>query len=153
MTAQTFAALLQADIQTKEQGLTVVQVNFAAKSAEDEQQIIYGWASVLKKNGVDYVDSQGDIIKEATMIKAARDFMLNPVALAQHKGDQIGRIVESMVMTEELQKSLGIDLGMVGWLVAMHITDADTWKKAKSGEFTGFSIGYYARREAIAEAA
>jgi hypothetical protein len=58
-----------------------------------------------------------------------------------HDGKQIGEVVESVVLTHDLQKALGIDLQKVGWFIGMKILDDETWAKFKDGTFKAFSIG------------
>lgn len=152
MTAKTLNAILAETMAAPDQQLKTASFQIKATEGDgadaDEQRIVYGWASVIEQNGKDYIDSQGDIIEEKELLRAARAFMQDPVGLAQHAGKQIGTVVESMVMTKDLQAALGIDLGMVGWLVGMYIADDEVWADVKSRVYTGFSIGYYARREA-----
>lgn len=113
----------------------------------DEQRTITGWASVIEENGQPLIDRQGDIIDEPTLIKAAHDFIENSRAgKVMHEGKRVAHVVDSIVMTKDLQKSLGINLNKVGWLITMKIDDDATWDKAKKGEYNTFSIGGVGRR-------
>ncbi len=120
--------------------------DFATKGeilkVDHEERIVFGWASVISEKGKTVVDSQGDMIREDVLAKAARQFVLDERAgKVMHMGKRVADVVESIVFTEELQKILGIDLGKVGWFVAFKIRDEKVWKKVKSGELSMFSIG------------
>lgn len=109
---------------------------------DDEQRIVYGWASVVTEDGEPVVDTQGDIIAPAEMEKMANDFMEDVrMAKAMHDGDGIGEVIHSLPLTAELAKALGIESDLEGWIIGMKIHDDDAWAKIKSGEYAGFSIG------------
>lgn len=109
---------------------------------DDEQRIVYGWASVVTEDGEPVVDSQGDVIEPKEMVKMANDFMLAVrTAKAMHKGDKIGEVIHSMPLTAELSKALGLHTDMEGWVVGVKVYSDEVWKSVKSGEFAGFSIG------------
>lgn len=108
---------------------------------DDEQRIVWGWASVTTERGTPVVDTQGDIISTEVMQKAAHRFMVGRVSKSMHRGRQTGEVVDSIMFTAELQKALGIDLGREGWFVGVKVHDDATWAKVKDGTFTGFSIG------------
>lgn len=114
---------------------------------DEDKRLVYGWASVIEENGQPVVDKQGDIIKTDELVEAAHDFMLNHrMAKKMHRGNRVGDVVESMLFTEDVQKSLGIDLGKVGWFIGMKIHDDKTWESFKSGELSAFSIGGKGKR-------
>lgn len=114
---------------------------------DNEQRIAYGWASVIEENGKVVVDSQGDMIRESVLQKAAHDYVLDERAgKVMHKGKRIADVVESIVFTKELQKAIGIDLKKVGWFLAMKIRDESVWERVKSGELKAFSVGGLGRR-------
>lgn len=109
---------------------------------DDEQRIVYGWASVVTEDGEPVVDTQGDVIAPAEMEKMANDFMEDVrMAKAMHDGDGIGEVIHSLPLTAELAKALGIESDLEGWIIGMKIHDDDAWAKIKSGEYAGFSIG------------
>jgi len=128
------------------------KVNISAEiiSKNEDQQIIYGWASVIEVDGEQVVDSQNDIIKIDELTKAAHAFVSDArLAKTMHAGEGIGEIVESIVFAPDVQKSLGIDLGKVGWFIGMKVNDSDVWKRVKSGELAAFSIGGRGFREEV----
>lgn len=124
----------------------------AVLKIDQEQRMVYGWASVIEENGQPVVDSQGDIIREPVLVKAAQQFMLDARAgKVMHQGNQVADIVESVVMTKDVQKALGIDLGKVGWFIGMKVAEGsnELWDQVKNGEFPMFSIGGKGRRKNV----
>lgn len=112
------------------------------RKLDPEQQLIFGWASVVEKDGVAVIDKQGDIIPVPALEEAAYEFVL----YSRQQGDMhvekgVGRLVESMVFTKEKQQALGIDLGMVGWWTGFHVDSPELWAAHKRGERPEFSIG------------
>lgn len=121
-----------------------------------KQGLVYGWASIIEKDGQVVTDHQGDRISPDELVKAAHDFVSNSRqggVLHDEYGHKIGRIVESVVFTKELQDHLGIDLGKIGWLIGYKITDARVKTLVKSGLLKSFSIGGRGRRERVKDAA
>jgi len=116
--------------------------------ADDEQRLVYGWASVVTEKGEPVVDRQGDVIEPETLVKAVNNFMENiRVGKEMHKGDQIGAVIHSMPVTKEIGESLGIQSDREGWVVAFKVYDDDVWARVKSGELAAFSIGGRAIKE------
>ena len=114
---------------------------------DSERRVAYGWATVIEKSGEPVVDSQGDMIDEATLLDMAHGFIADVRAgKVMHGGRRVADLVESMVFTTDLQKALGIDLGKVGWMIAMKVRDEATWEKVKSGQYPAFSIGGFGDR-------
>jgi hypothetical protein len=124
-----------------------VDVNKSAVQAQvlkmdDEQRIVYGWASVVTESGEPVVDTQGDVITPEEMERMANDFMLDVrTAKAMHKGEKIGEVIHSLPLTNELMKVFDIYSDREGWLVAFKIYDDDAWEKVRSGKFQALSIG------------
>jgi hypothetical protein len=122
--------------------MTKFETSGKITKVDEEQRIIYGYASVVTKGGKPVVDRQGDIISPATMEKAATEFMLGARnGLTMHKGEPTTTIVHSMPFTKEIQEAFGIESDLEGWLIAVKVHDDETWERQKAGEFTGFSIG------------
>jgi hypothetical protein len=115
---------------------------------DSDLRVVWGWASVYEEKGEAVVDSHGDVIEEAAILKGAHTFIADVRAgKAMHVGRRIGTVVESLVFTRSLQTSLGIDLGKSGWFIGMKIEDPDIWDKVKDGTYAAFSFGGMARRE------
>ena len=115
---------------------------------DEEQRMVYGWASVVTEKGEPVVDRQGDVIEADTLVHAVNKFMEHVrVGKEMHKGDQIGAVIHSMPVTKEIGESLGIQSDREGWIVAFKVYNDDVWAKVKSGELAAFSIGGRAIKE------
>lgn len=128
---------------------------FQITKTNDEQQVVFGWASVSKGiNGQLLQDWQGDIIEPEDLEKAAFDFVLNFRDAGERHNPNLrkkGKLVSSIVFTEEVQKALNIPPGTVpvGWFVGFHIDDSKTWQEVKKGKYLMFSIEGQGIREPI----
>lgn len=110
--------------------------------ADDALRVVWGWASVAVEKGVPVIDKQNHIVEIDGLQKAAHNFVAEfRTGSNTHKSLGVGTVVESMVFTKEVQKSLGIDLGREGWYIGMKIHDDALWQRVKKGEMKGFSIG------------
>mgnify|MGYP001945442522 CR=1 FL=1 len=117
---------------------------------DDEQRLVYGWASVITEKGETVVDRQGDVIEADTLVKAVNEFMEHVrVGKAMHTGEQVGTVVHSLPITKEIGDALGIQSDREGWVVAYKVVDESIWNMVKSGELAAFSIGGRAQKEEI----
>jgi hypothetical protein len=117
---------------------------------DDEKRIVYGFASVISKNGEPIVDRQGDIISAEELEKAASDFMLNSrVGKTLHSGEPTTTIIHSFPMTNEIKKAYQIESPYEAWLIAVKVHDDETWAMVKRGELKDFSIGGSATRREV----
>ena len=115
---------------------------------DEDQRIIYGWASVTTYNGELVVDLQGDVIKTDTLHKSINEFMKGVrVGKLNHSGEQVGQIVHSFPMSKEICAALGIQSDKEGWITGYHVTDDALWDKVKSGDYAEFSIGGRAQKQ------
>ena len=117
---------------------------------DDEQRMVYGWASVVTEKGEPVIDRQGDVIEADTLVKAVNEFMEHVrVGKAMHTGEQVGTVVHSLPITKEIGDALGIQSDREGWVVAYKVFDESIWGMVKSGELAAFSIGGRAMKEEI----
>jgi len=117
---------------------------------DDDQRIVYGYASVISKDGVPIVDRQGDIITAEELEKAASQFMLGERnGKTMHKGEPTTTIIHSFPMTNETKKAYEIESPYEAWLIAVKVHDDETWAKVKEGELKDFSIGGAATRREV----
>jgi len=117
---------------------------------DEEQRMVYGWASVVTEKGEAVVDRQGDVIEAGTLVKAVNEFMEHVrVGKAMHTGEQVGTVVHSLPITKEIGDALGIQSDREGWVVAYKVFDDNIWAMVKSGELAAFSIGGRAMKEEI----
>ncbi|MGJ8660457.1 MAG: XkdF-like putative serine protease domain-containing protein [Bacteroidota bacterium] len=133
-------------------GKKMTKTNIEGKilKTDDEQRMVFGWASVVTEDGEPVVDRQGDVIEAETLVKAVNEFMEHVrVGKAMHVGEQVGVVVHSLPITKEIGEALGIQSNREGWVVAYKVFDDDVWAMVKSGELAAFSIGGRAMKEEI----
>jgi len=119
---------------------------------DEEQRIVYGWASVITEKGERVVDRQGDVIEAETLVKAVNEFMEHVrVGKTMHTGEQTGTVIHSLPITKEIGDSLGIQSDREGWIVAYKVYDDEVWDQVKSGKLAAFSIGGRAIKEKLNE--
>jgi hypothetical protein len=118
---------------------------FKILKSDGEKQHIYGWASVVYKDGKVVVDKQGDIIPIEELENAVVDYMLTSrVGRDMHKGDAKSRLIFSAINTPELQHAfpeMFKQSDTIGWVAGFKIDDPELWDMIKSGERPEFSIG------------
>lgn len=124
------------------------QNDFKIIKVDEEQRIIYGWASVTTYKGELVVDRQGDIIRTETLHKAINEFMENVrVGKLMHEGEQVGQIIHSFPITKDICAALGIQSDMEGWITGYKVYDDTLWEDVKVGKYGAFSIGGAAMKE------
>lgn len=139
--AAVVEAIMDFVMEKQETALKVLKI-------DDDQRIIYGWASVTTYKGELVVDLQGDVIKTDTLHKSINEFMKGVrVGKLNHSGEQVGQIVHSFPMSKEICEALGIQSDKEGWITGYHVTNDELWKAVKSGEYAEFSIGGRAQKE------
>lgn len=117
-----------------------------------EQFLVFGFASTVTKNGKVVLDKQDDMIEPHELERAAYEFVLE----SREQGDmhsrttKVGRLVESIVFTEEKQKAINaevapygghIDLKREAWFVGFKVDCPDLWSDIRGGKKLEFSIG------------
>ena len=128
--------------QWEDQGVEKTNIASRILKVNEERRVAYGFFSVIEEDGEPVIDEQGDVIKEGVLLDAVHEFAIDSRAgRIMHRGHRIADVVESIVLTKDVQEALGIDLGMVGWFGAMKFRDDEAWERVKSGEFQAFSIG------------
>ena len=129
-----------------------VTCGFKIAKSDEEQQLVFGWASVAERaNGEQVVDWQDDIVEISELEKAAYDFVqFYREGSEMHKrgGTNVAEAIESMVFTPEKRAMLGIPEGVVpnGWWLGFKVNDRDVWEKVKNGTYKMFSIEGQATR-------
>ena len=113
---------------------------------DEEKRMITGWLSIANDlNGNPVIDAHGDIIPVEELESAARGFMMEyrQAGVMHRKFDGVGSVVESFVFTNEKMEAMGIPKGIVpeGWIITMHVEDAEVWDAVKRGELSMFSLG------------
>lgn len=131
-------------------GDVYLSVGFDIYKARDDEQLVSGWANVaIDKDGKAPLDWQDDVIAPETLEKAAMQFMMDYRGSGEmHKGNSKGTVVESIVLTKEKQKAIGIPDGVVpeGWFITVKVHDPEVFAKVKDGTYKMFSIQGSAKR-------
>lgn len=133
--------------------------------ADDEKMQVFGWCSISKKDGVDVVDLQGDMIPIEEIETAAYSYMLNSrkggnqhqrvnKGFVEDEPLHVSDIIESVVFTPEKIEKMGLPADFPqGWWIGQQIHDKETWHQVKTGQRKGFSIHGKGRREPVDEVA
>ena len=119
---------------------------------DDDKRVAFGYASVVKHNGMPVVDKQGDYISAEDLEDAAYRYVLSsrvggdmhrrtPDDRPHHTSD----LIESTVFTEEKCLAMGMPAevakAMDGrWWIGMKVHDDEAWSEVKKGNRQGFSI-------------
>lgn len=136
-----------------EPGEGTLACSFKIAKSDEEQMLVFGWASVADRaDGQAVVDYQEDIVEISELEQAAYDFVQfyrEGSEMHARGGFDIAVLVESVVFTDEKMKMLGIPEGTLprGWWVGFRVTDSRVWQKVKDGTYTMFSIEGQAIRE------
>jgi hypothetical protein len=105
-------------------------------------QLVIGWALISSENGKPYVDSQGDEIPDEVVLPAVTAYMQRSRAgWLEHRPGEIGTVLLSFVLTDDIAAALGITCSRRGWVVGMRVHDPEILKAFSEGRLTGFSIG------------
>jgi hypothetical protein len=126
------------------------EVTAQITKVHDDQQLVYGWASVIENpDGTPHIDQQGDVLDEAELMKAAHAFMnVRELGESHRTVTGLGKIVESLVVTKALKTALNLPASTpTGWLIGVRVESPDVWARVKAGELTAFSIGGTGVRE------
>lgn len=121
-----------------------------------DKRLMFGWASVVEKNGSLVVDKQDDAIPPHELEQAVYDYVRTSGEMDDmHTAPRTGDLVESMVFTKEKQKALGIH-GMLkdehghvldtAWWAGWYVDDAAAWSEFRAGRRPELSIGGSAHR-------
>lgn len=133
----------------------MLQCTFSLEKSDDEQRLVFGWASVAERaDGEQVVDWQEDIVEMDELESAVYDFVQfyrEGSEMHERGGFDIAVLVESMVFTADKMRLLGIPEGTLpyGWWVGFRVTDDDVWAKVKDGTYRMFSIEGQAIREKV----
>ena len=111
---------------------------------DDTQHLVFGWASVAVKSGTELLtDLQDEQIEPAELEKAAYDFVEHSrIANEMHRGEAIGHLVESFMVTPDKLEKMGLapgDAPRAGLWVGFRLRP-DVYQKVKRGDLRMFSI-------------
>lgn len=120
---------------------------------DDDQRLVFGWASVASAAGVEVVDTQSDILDAPSLEAAVYKYVEESrVGATMHEQMGTATLVEAFVSTPAKLEKLGLDKNALplGVWVGFRVHDDETWQKIKSGELSAFSIGGIGQHEEIA---
>lgn len=132
-----------------------LQCTFKLAKSDDEERLVFGWASVAQRtDGETVVDWQDDIVDISELEQAAYDFVQfyrEGSEMHERGGFDVAVVVESMVFTPDKLALLNIPEGTLphGWWVGFRVTDDDVWAKVKDGTYKMFSIEGQGVREKV----
>lgn len=120
---------------------------------DEERRLAFGWAYVTDDDGKIVTDHSGDFVDSESLPdfeEAVYGYMLKSREADEmhERFDNIAQIVESVMVTPEKLKAMGVEGGRTGWWVGYKVHDDDVWAKIKSGEYTALSIRGIGTREA-----
>lgn len=117
-----------------------------------DKRLAFGWAYVADDDGQVVVDRSGDFVDKVSLPEledAAYRYVLD-----SREADEmhvvltgVAKVVESVMITPEKLKAMGLEGGRTGWWVGFKVEDEEVWSKVKSGEYSAFSIRGRGRRE------
>lgn len=120
---------------------------------DESQRLVFGWANVsVGKDGQTITDSQDDQIDIEDLETAAYEFNLSfRGAGMNHRGEAIGQVIESFVVTPEKLEKMGLEPDAIplGWWFGAFIEDDRVFQKVMDGELNMFSIQGTAIRESL----
>lgn len=124
------------------------RVIFKSAKADVTGKYVAGWFSVIEKDGDLVEDIQGDVIEMGDLRESAHEFVkMARVSKVMHDGEQIGDVVESVIIDDDFCKAHGITHTERGWWGAINVTDPDAQERVRKGELPAFSIGGGGKRE------
>lgn len=119
---------------------------FEITKADEDKRLVFGWANIATRaNGEVIQDWQDDIVDPEDLEEAVYEYVLNfRDSGEQHNPDlrKKGRMVESVVFTDEKLEAMGIPKGTVplGWWIGFYVDDDTAWEKIKNGTYKMFSV-------------
>lgn len=121
--------------------LALVEIKGTVIKADGEQQLVTGIVAEPES-----VDTHGDKISAREIQNAAHRFLIKSrIAGDQHSKAAPARVVESYIVpTDQIIESQTVEKGT--WVITMKVVDPEFWARVKKGDFTGFSLGGFAKR-------
>ncbi|MBO1583132.1 XkdF-like putative serine protease domain-containing protein [Bacillus sp. XF8] len=116
------------------------------KSEDEEKRLVYG---IVYEPGV--LDSHNDFADEATIEKAAHEFMLKYRQIDKDHDFQagVGEVVESYLAPADMEVN-GEIITKGTWILVTKATE-EVWEAIQKGEYNGYSLAGVAETEVIEE--
>lgn len=113
-----------------------IGVERSTMKSEDERQLVWGIASITTMDGMPVTDLDGDQFTTRAMEDFTIDLIKNQRAgKFEHEGEACNHIVQALVLSEDLQKALGFDLGYEPLVVCTEVPDPAAWAEVKEGDW------------------
>jgi Putative phage serine protease XkdF len=132
------------------------RLTFDVRKRDDEKMQLFGFASVVEKDGPDgrrlpVVDLQNDIIDPAALEKAAYSYVARSGRVTDmHKKAGVGHCIESVFLDPQKCEAMGIkDFPATAWWVGIQCTDPETWQMIKAQRRPMLSIGGVATKRVV----
>ena len=120
------------------------------KKVDKDKKVAYGWAYVSKVEDSQVVDHSGQTWEIDDVRHTAHQFVTDcRTGGEMHITKGGATLVESIVLTKDVQSALGIDLKKEGWFVGFRIEDDVLLERVEKGELVMFSIGGVGLEEKI----
>lgn len=121
---------------------------------DEERRLAFGWAYVADDDGNVIVDHSGDFVDKIALPDledAAYEYVLHSREAddMHERFDNIAKLVESVFITPDKLKAMGLEGGRTGLWIGFKVSDDDVWEKIKDGTYSAFSIRGSGRREAV----
>lgn len=101
---------------------------------DDESHLIYAISNVYSIGGETVIDPEGEGFTTPAMEEFISQVLKRDASSTwEHQGAPVNVVVQGLVLSDEVQKALGIDLGMEMLVTATHFPDEAQWAKAKEG--------------------
>jgi hypothetical protein len=116
--------------------------------------MVFGYANISMTADGEVIDAHSDSIDPDTLEAAAYDHVLNfRQAGEMHKGEALGRLVESFFVNPAKLASMGLPENALptGWWVGYKIDDPEVFAKVLDGTYRAFSIQGRAERVPVEE--
>lgn len=132
--------------------IAVFQPDLDITETDADKNLVFGWASIaVQKDGHQLSDLQGHSIDIDDLEDAAYNFTIDYRKTGEmHRGDSLGEMVESFVVTPDKLDQMGLkpDALPLGWWVGFKVPP-QVFAKVKDGSYKMFSIQGKATLEAI----
>lgn len=104
--------------------------------ADDDRHLVWGIASVSTVKGELYVDLHDERITTRCLEEFTIDLMKNQRAgKFEHEGEVCNHVVQALVLSDDLQKALGIDLGKECLVTCTEVPNDADWALVKQGNW------------------
>lgn len=137
-----------------------VTVYTEISKTDPKKQLVFGWASIVSKDGLPVSDRQGDYISPDDLEDSAYTYVLESRKGGhQHKRTPLNEpmhvsdMVESVMLTPEKIQKMGLPPETPqGWWVGYKVRDPEVWDAVEKGEITGFSVHGKGKRTPLSKA-